>query len=111
MRKLEEITSAVLDYHPDANVDLIYNAYLYTAKAHRGQSRKSGEAYLSHPMEVAFNLTRMKMDEETVAAGLLHDTIEDTLSTPEDIRENFGEEIYNLVEGVTKIGQVKFASR
>jgi len=111
MRKLEEITSAVLDYHPAADVSLIYNAYLYSAKAHRGQSRKSGEAYLSHPMEVAYNLTLLKMDEETVAAGLLHDTIEDTLATPEEIRDNFGEEIYSLVDGVTKIGQVTLASR
>jgi len=111
MRTLEEITSAVLEYHPSADVGLIYDAYLYTAKAHRGQSRKSGEAYLSHPIEVAFNLTRLKMDEETVAAGLLHDTIEDTLSTPEEIIDNFGEEVYSLVDGVTKIGQVKLASR
>ncbi|MGV7221665.1 MAG: RelA/SpoT family protein [Nitrospinales bacterium] len=111
MRTLEEITSAVLEYHPSADVGLIYDAYLYTAKAHRGQSRKSGEAYLSHPMEVAFNLTRLKMDEETVAAGLLHDTIEDTLSTPEEIIDGFGEEVYSLVDGVTKIGQVKLASR
>jgi GTP pyrophosphokinase len=111
MRKLEEITSAVLEYHPSADVGLIYDAYLYSAKAHRGQSRKSGEAYLSHPMEVAFNLTRLKMDEETVAAGLLHDTIEDTLSTPEEITDSFGEEVYSLVDGVTKIGQVKLASR
>jgi guanosine-3',5'-bis(diphosphate) 3'-pyrophosphohydrolase len=111
MRNLEEITSAILEYHPSADVGLIYDAYLYTAKAHRGQSRKSGEAYLSHPMEVAFNLTRLKMDEETVAAGLLHDTIEDTLSTPEEIIDGFGEDVYSLVDGVTKIGQVKLASR
>jgi len=111
MRKLNEITEAVLEYHPSADVGMIYDAYLYSAKAHRGQSRKSGEAYLSHPMEVAFNLTRLKMDEMTVAAGLLHDTIEDTLATPEEIEENFGEEIYRLVDGVTKIGQVKMASR
>ena len=104
MRKLTEITDAVLSYHPTADVDLILNAYIYSAKAHRGQNRRSGEAYLSHPVEVAYNLTRLKMDEKTVAAGLLHDTIEDTLATPEEIEELFGEEIFHLVDGVTKIG-------
>ncbi len=81
MRQLDEITDAVLAYHPEADVDVIHNAYLFSAKAHRGQSRQSGEAYLSHPVEVAYNLTRLKMDENTVAAGLLHDTLEDTLAT------------------------------
>lgn len=84
---------------------------MFSAKAHRGQSRTSGEAYLSHPVEVAFNLTRLRMDEKTVAAGLLHDTLEDTLTTPEEIRSQFGDEVYHLVEGVTKIGQMPFASK
>lgn len=110
MRKLSEITESILAYHPTANVDIVLDAYIYSAKAHRGQSRRSGEAYLSHPVEVAYNLTRLKMDERTVAAGLLHDTIEDTLATPEEIQELFGEEIYRLVDGVTKIGEIKFAS-
>ncbi|CAI2718909.1 RelA/SpoT family protein [Nitrospina watsonii] len=111
MRKLSEITESVLAYHPSANVDIILDAYLYSAKAHRGQSRRSGEAYLSHPVEVAYNLTRLKMDERTVAAGLLHDTIEDTLATNDEIRELFGDEIYGLVDGVTKIGEIEFSSR
>ncbi len=111
MRKLNEITDAVLAYHPDADVDIILDAYVYSAKAHRGQSRRSGEAYLSHPVEVAYNLTRLKLDERTVAAGLLHDTIEDTLATPDEIKELFGEEIFRLVDGVTKIGQVEFGSQ
>ena len=110
MRQLDEITDAVLAYHPEADVDIILDAYLFSAKAHRGQSRQSGEAYLSHPVEVAYNLTRLKMDEKTVAAGLLHDTLEDTLATEEEIQELFGEEIYHMVEGVTKISQVQFAS-
>jgi len=110
MRKLSEITESILAYHPTANVDIVLDAYIYSAKAHRGQSRRSGEAYLSHPVEVAYNLTRLKMDERTVAAGLLHDTIEDTLATPEEIQELFGEEIYRLVDGVTKIGEIEFAS-
>ena len=110
MRSLDDITDAVLEYHPEADVDIILHAYLFSAKAHRGQSRQSGEAYLSHPVEVAYNLTRLKMDEKTVAAGLLHDTLEDTLATEEEIKELFGDEIYHMVDGVTKISQVQFAS-
>ncbi len=110
MRSLDDITDAVLESHPEADVDIILDAYFFSAKAHRGQSRQSGEAYLSHPVEVAYNLTRLKMDEKTVAAGLLHDTLEDTLATEDEIKEMFGEEIYHMVEGVTKISQVQFAS-
>ena len=111
MLRIQDITNAVLEYHPEADVDVILEAYLYSAKAHRGQSRKSGEAYISHPIEVAYNLTRLKMDEQTVAAGLLHDTIEDTLATPEEIQDQFGDEIYQLVDGVTKISKMEFSSR
>ncbi len=111
MRKIQDLTDAVLKYHPDADMGVILDAYLYSAKAHRGQRRRSGEAYFSHPMEVAYNLTRLKMDEKTVAAGLLHDTIEDTLATSEEIQEQFGEEIYQLVDGVTKISKIEFSSR
>lgn len=100
-----------MEYHPSAEVDVILDAYLYSAKAHRGQSRKSGEAYFSHPVEVAYNLTRLKLDEKTVAAGLLHDTIEDTLTTLEEIREIFGDEISQLVDGVTKISKMNFSSK
>ncbi len=109
--KLEDVTEAVAKYHPGADLDIIWDAYIYSAKAHRHQSRRSGAAYISHPLEVAYNLTRLKMDEQTVAAGLLHDTIEDTLATAEELQEMFGEEIYHLVEGVTKISQIKFSSR
>ncbi|MCZ6513247.1 MAG: bifunctional (p)ppGpp synthetase/guanosine-3',5'-bis(diphosphate) 3'-pyrophosphohydrolase [Nitrospinae bacterium] len=110
MRQLDEITDAVLAYHPEADIDVILDAYVFSAKAHRGQSRQSGEAYLSHPVEVAYNLTRLKMDEKTVAAGLLHDTLEDTLATEDEIKQLFGDEIYHMVDGVTKISQVQFAS-
>jgi GTP diphosphokinase / guanosine-3',5'-bis(diphosphate) 3'-diphosphatase len=111
MLTIQDLTDAVLEYHADADVDVILDAYLYSVKAHRGQSRKSGEAYISHPMRVAFNLTRLKMDEQTVAAGLLHDTIEDTLATPEEIEDLFGDEIYQLVDGVTKISKMEFSSQ
>jgi len=109
--KLEDITEAVVQYHPKANLDVISEAYVYSAKAHRDQSRRCGAAYISHPLEVAFNLTRLKMDEQTIAAGLLHDTIEDTLATAEELQKIFGHEIYHLVEGVTKISQIQFSSR
>ena len=111
MSRIRDLTDAVLEYHPEADVDVILDAYLYSEKAHRGQSRKSGEAYISHPLEVAHNLTRLKMDEQTVAAGLLHDTIEDTLSTHEEIQDLFGDEICQLVDGVTKISKMEFSSR
>jgi GTP diphosphokinase / guanosine-3',5'-bis(diphosphate) 3'-diphosphatase len=108
--KVQDLTDALLEYMPDADVDIILNAYIYSAKAHRGQSRRSGEAYISHPLEVANNLVKLKLDATTVAAGLLHDTIEDTLSTPEEIKELFGEEIFQLVDGVTKISKINFSS-
>ena len=75
--KVQDLTDELLEYMPDADVDIILNAYIYSAKAHRGQSRRSGEAYISHPLEVAHNLVKLKLDPTTVAAGLLHDTIED----------------------------------
>ena len=108
--KVQDLTDALLEYMPDADVDIILNAYIYSAKAHRGQSRRSGEAYISHPLEVAHNLVKLKLDATTVAAGLLHDTIEDTLSTPEEIQELFGDEIFQLVDGVTKISKIHFSS-
>ncbi|MBT3515513.1 MAG: bifunctional (p)ppGpp synthetase/guanosine-3',5'-bis(diphosphate) 3'-pyrophosphohydrolase [Nitrospina sp.] len=108
---LADIADAVTRYHPNANLDIIWGAYVYSAKAHRNQNRLSGAAYISHPLEVAFNLTRLKMDEQTIAAGLLHDTIEDTLLTAEELRSFFGDEIYHLVEGVTKISQIQFSTK
>ncbi len=107
---LADIADAVKSYHPNADLNIIWGAYVYSAKAHRNQHRRSGAAYISHPLEVAFNLTRLRMDEQTIAAGLLHDTIEDTLLTAEELRRFFGDEIYHLVEGVTKISQIQFSS-
>ncbi|MFQ5671678.1 MAG: RelA/SpoT family protein [Nitrospinales bacterium] len=111
MLKLDDITNAVLSYHPEADLDIILEAYVFSAKAHRGQSRQSGAAYLSHPLAVAFNLTKLKLDEITVAVGLLHDTVEDTTATPEEIKELFGEEVFQLVDGVTKISKMEFSGR
>ena len=109
--KVQEITEELLKYLPNADIGVVQKAYEYSAKAHLGQSRRSGEAYISHPIEVARNLVRLRMDENTLAAGLLHDTIEDTLSTPEEIQALFGKEIFQLVDGVTKISKMEFSSR
>ena len=110
MIRLNDITSQILSYHPKANIDLIEKAYVYSAKVHHGQIRLSGEPYLSHPMEVAYILSQRKMDVVCIAAGLLHDTIEDTDAELDEIRNLFGEETANIVDGVTKISKMHFTS-
>jgi len=111
MIRLNDITSQVLSYHPRADTALIEKAYVYSAKAHQGQIRLSGEPYLSHPLEAAYILTQLKMDVICIAAGLLHDAIEDTDARLEEIRELFGEETANIVDGVTKISKMHFVSK
>ncbi len=111
MIRLNDIISNLLSYHSEADIRLVEKAYVYSAKAHQGQVRLSGEPYLSHPLEVAYILTKMKMDEVCVAAGLLHDTLEDTQATEEELKRLFGEEVCNIVKGITKIGKIKFLSR
>lgn len=108
MIRIHTIIDQVLSYAPKADIDLIRKAYVFSAKVHEGQVRLSGEAYLSHPLEVAWILAQMKLDHVTVAAGLLHDTLEDTLATAEIIREEFGQEILRIVNGVTKISAIPF---
>jgi len=103
--RLNDILDRVATYHPDPDLDLIKKAYVYSAKVHQGQLRKSGEPYLIHPLEVAGLLAELKLDEASVVTGLLHDTIEDTLATRAEITELFGVEIADLVEGVTKLSQ------
>ena len=110
MIRLNDITSQVLSYHPKADVSLIERAYVYSAKVHQGQVRLSGEPYLSHPLEVAYFLTQMKMDVVSVTAGLLHDTIEDTAAELAEIERLFGKETANIVDGVTKISKMQFSS-
>jgi GTP diphosphokinase / guanosine-3',5'-bis(diphosphate) 3'-diphosphatase len=110
MIRLNDITSQVLSYNPKADASLIERAYVYSAKVHQGQVRLSGEPYLSHPLEVAYFLTQMKMDVVTVAAGLLHDTLEDTAADLSEIERLFGEETANIVDGVTKISKMQFSS-
>ncbi len=111
MRRIEDITEAIRQYDKNANIDIISKAYVFSAKVHRGQTRRSGEPYLSHPLEVAYILTKLGMDTVSVAVGLLHDTVEDTFATPEEIKKIFGDEVMQLVESVTKISKIKFGSK
>jgi len=106
-----EIQDLVKSYYPDADLDLIRDAYIYSAQVHQGQIRMSGEPYLVHPVAVAGILAQIKLDEASVATGLLHDTVEDTLTTLADIEQVFGKEIATLVDGVTKISKMEFQSK
>jgi GTP pyrophosphokinase len=108
--RLNDILDRVTSYHPDPDLDLIKKAYVYSAKVHTGQLRKTGEPYLVHPLEVAGILAELKLDESSVVTGLLHDTIEDTLATKQEIAELFGGEIADLVDGVTKLSQFSAAN-
>ena len=110
MIRFEDLLAKVRAYSPDADVELLRKAYVFSAFEHRGQVRHSGEPYLVHPMAVADVLADMKLDVAAVAAGLLHDVVEDTLTTIERIHELFGAEVAHLVEGVTKISAVRFSS-
>jgi GTP pyrophosphokinase len=106
--RLNDIIDNVTGYHPSADVDLIKKAYVYSAKVHAGQVRKTGEPYLIHPLAVAGILAQLHLDEASVCTGLLHDTVEDTLATIEEIEELFGKDIAHLVDGVTKLSQIQF---
>ena len=110
MLRFNDILERVLSYNPNADVDLLRKAYVFSAKVHLGQVRLSGEPYLIHPMEVTGILTQLKLDVASVATGLLHDTVEDTLAALEEIRENFGDEIAQLVDGLTKISRIPIRS-
>ncbi len=109
--RLEDIVERIQNYNPGADVDLLRRAYIFSAKVHQGQTRLSGESYLNHPIEVAAILANLKLDAATVAAGLLHDTIEDTTATPEELKEMFGAEVAGLVDGMTKISRMELQSR
>jgi guanosine-3',5'-bis(diphosphate) 3'-pyrophosphohydrolase len=110
MIRFETLLEKVRSYSPEADLELLRRAYVFSALEHKGQVRHSGEPYLVHPLEVADLLADMKLDVVAVAAGLLHDVVEDTLTTPERIAELFGPEIAHVVEGVTKIGAIPFSS-
>ena len=108
--RFEDITDKIEAYHPEADFDLLRRAYIFSAMEHRGQVRRSGEPYLTHPLEVANILADLKLDVTSVAVGLLHDVLEDTLTTREAIEEYFGKEIADLVEGLSKISKIHFTS-
>ena len=111
MIRLEDILDQVQGYNPQADFDLIRKAYVFSAKVHQGQLRRSGEPYLVHPLEVASILARMRLDAPSIATGLLHDTVEDTLTTVEEVRGLFGPLIARLVDGVTKLSKINFVSK
>ncbi|MFQ5691772.1 MAG: RelA/SpoT family protein [Nitrospinota bacterium] len=110
MIRLEDIIDQLETYLPEEDVDLVRKAYVYSAKVHGGQVRLSGEPYLSHPLEVAGILASLRLDATSVAAGLLHDTVEDTLTRLEDLRRLFGDTMADLVDGVTKITRIEATS-
>ncbi len=108
---LENLLSKIQEYYPQADMDLIVKAYNYAENCHQGQYRNSGEKYFTHPYNVAMILAELNMDDRTIAAGLLHDVLEDTEVKYETLVEMFGEEVANLVEGVTKLKKLKFKSK
>jgi len=110
MIRLNDIVDQVISYHPEADVSLIEKAYVYSAKAHAGQVRLSGEPYLMHPLGVAGILAKMRLDVFSIASGLLHDTLEDTETKTQDLTRLFGAEVAQIVDGVTKIGRFEFSS-
>src|SRR6476659_1728355 len=109
--RFRELMRRMRANRPNDDLELIRKAYEFSQKHHAGQSRASGEPYLAHPLEVALVLAEMKMDPVSIAAGLLHDSVEDTSVTVVDIRKEFGEQVAHIVEGVTKISQIDFHSR
>jgi GTP pyrophosphokinase len=108
--RVNDIIDKITEYHPQAEIDILDRAYIFSARVHDGQIRLSGEPYLSHPLEVAGILADMKLDVFSVAAGLLHDVIEDTHAVPEEIEDLFGPEILHIVSGVTKLSSLSFHS-
>lgn len=110
IKNVAELCEKVISYHPTAPIQLIERAYQFSEKAHEGQLRRSGEPYISHPLNVAAILADLHLDVDTIITGLLHDTVEDTSATLDDVKKEFGETVAALVDGVTKIGQMNFRS-
>ena len=106
----EDLIASIRKYHPSADISLVENAYRIAHEAHEGQVRKSGEEYIIHPLCVAIILAELELDKETIAAGLLHDVLEDTVMTKEEMRAEFGDEVVLLVDGVTKLDNVQFSN-
>src|SRR5204863_4388574 len=111
MHQLEHLLSEVAGYYPSADVPLVRRAYQFAAAAHDGQTRKSGDPYVTHPLAVAQVIAELKLDVASVCAGLLHDCVEDTSATVEQLGEQFGKEVAFLVDGVTKLGKLPYSTR
>jgi len=111
MIRFEEILERVEAYNPQTDVDLLRRAYVFSAREHKGQVRRSGEPYLVHPLNVAAILADLKADDVSIVVGLLHDVLEDTLTTKDAIAQQFGTEVADLVDGLTKIGRFAYVSR
>ncbi len=111
MIRYEDLAHKVQETHPNADLELLERAYQLSASKHQGQVRRSGEPYLTHPLAVANILADMKLDVACVSVGLLHDVVEDTLTSVEAIRETFGDDVANIVDGLTKISQIQFSSQ
>ena len=111
MLRISDIIDKAQRYLPPEDLEMIEKAYIYSASVHQGQVRLSGEPYLTHPMEVSGILTDMKMDAATIISGLLHDTIEDTLTTAEQLEKEFGKDVAFLVSGLTKLSRISFGSQ
>jgi (p)ppGpp synthase/HD superfamily hydrolase len=105
-----ELLEKVRSYDPDADEAMINRAYVFSMQKHGTQKRASGDPYFSHPIEVAGILTDLRLDDETIVTAILHDTIEDTLATPEEIEKVFGKNIARLVDGVTKLSKIEAQS-
>ena len=108
---VEELIAEVEDYNPDVDKDLLRGAFEFAEQAHAGQTRRSGEEFIHHPLGVARICAELHLDQQTIAAALLHDVVEDTGADPDEIRSDFGDEIAELVEGVTKLTRISFQSR
>jgi guanosine-3',5'-bis(diphosphate) 3'-pyrophosphohydrolase len=108
IKNVAELCEKIKSYHPSAPINIIEKAYSFSEKAHEGQIRRSGEPYISHPLNVAGILADLNLDIDSIVTGLLHDTVEDTEVTLEDVKREFGETVAVLVDGVTKIGQMNF---
>ena len=108
IKDVAELCEKIKLYHPTAPIHIVEKAYLFSEKHHEGQMRRSGEPYISHPLNVAGILADLKLDIDTIVTGLLHDTVEDTDATLDDIKRDFGDTVAALVDGVTKIGQMNF---